>query len=231
MQWLLQKGHRVIAVDKSYGDDPRWSSLESEQEARKVVEDDASFLFPALANRFGFEPDLILARSLGTYSLGCALEKKLIRPKKIVWQTPALRTKWNTIHDCDIPGFAVIGTGDPRYAESLSYLSRYAEAQNTIEQLIRSTPTAAAHERLATALFRQKKYDEAVAAFRKSLELDAAYYPSLNGVGVCLLNRWLLTDKQDMEIKEEAVRSLRRSLQIEQKQPMVMDLITRYGSQ
>jgi len=116
-------------------------------------------------------------------------------------------------------------------AESLSYLSRYAEAQNTIEQLIRSTPTAAAHERLATALFRQKKYDESLAAFRKSLELDAAYYPSLNGVGVCLLNRWLLTDKQDMEIKEEAVRSLRRSLQIEQKQPMVMDLITRYGSQ
>jgi tetratricopeptide (TPR) repeat protein len=112
---------------------------------------------------------------------------------------------------------------------SLSYLSRHIEAQNALEQLIRVAPTAAAHERLATSLFRQKKYDESLAAFRESLKLEENYYPSLNGVGVCLLNRWLSSNQQDIEAREEALRSLRRSLQIERKQPVVIDLINRYG--
>lgn len=114
-------------------------------------------------------------------------------------------------------------------AESLSYTGRYSEAQNTLEMLIKAAPSAAAHERLATALFRQKKYDESLVAFRHSLELDESYYPSHNGVGVCLLNRWLLSDKKDVAAKEEALKSLRRSLQLDRKQTVVIDLITRYG--
>lgn len=114
-------------------------------------------------------------------------------------------------------------------AESLSYTGRFAESQNTLEQLVLVAPTATAHERLATSLFRQKKYDESIVAFRKSLELDELYYPSHNGVGVCLLNRWLLSDKKDVAAKEDALRSLRRSLQIERKQPVVIDMINRYG--
>lgn len=112
---------------------------------------------------------------------------------------------------------------------SLSYLGRHAEAQNTLEQLIRLAPTAAAHERLATSLFRQKRYDESLIAFRESLKLEENYYPSLNGVGVCLLNRWLASNKQDVASHEEALKSFRRSLQIERKQPIVIDLINRYG--
>lgn len=114
-------------------------------------------------------------------------------------------------------------------AESLSYTGRFAEAQNTLEQLILVAPTATAHERLATSLFRQKKYDDALVAFRKSLELDETYYPSHNGVGVCLLNRWLLSEKQDVAAKEEAIRELKRSLQLERKQSVVIDMINRYG--
>ena len=40
------------------------------------------------------------------------------------------------------------------------------------------------------------KYDDALAAFKKSIELDANYYPALNGAGICLLNRYLM-DKDD----------------------------------
>jgi tetratricopeptide (TPR) repeat protein len=115
-------------------------------------------------------------------------------------------------------------------AEALAFTGRHAEAQNTLEQLILAAPTAAAHERLATSLFRQKKYDEALAAFRRSIAIDDTYYPAHNGVGVCLLNRWLLSEKKDVAAKEEAIRALKRSLQLERKQPVVIDLINRYGS-
>ena len=114
-------------------------------------------------------------------------------------------------------------------ADSLAKVGRYAEAQNTLEQLIRTKPTAAAYERLASALFRLNKFDESLASFRKALELDPNYYPALNGVGVNLLNKFLLSDKQDLDAKSEAIKSLRRSLQIEPKQPVVLDLVTRYG--
>lgn len=114
-------------------------------------------------------------------------------------------------------------------ADSLGRLRRFAEMQNVLEQLIRAAPSPAAYERLATALFRQERYDDALAMFRTALELDPDYYPALNGVGVCLLNRYLLSDRTDMEAREQAVRALRRSLQIQPRQPAVVDLLARYG--
>src|SRR5262249_21806665 len=76
-------------------------------------------------------------------------------------------------------------------ADSLGKSGRYVEMQNTLEQLIRSKPSAVAHERLASSLFRQQKYEEALVQFRKALAIDHDYYPALNGVGVCLLNKYL----------------------------------------
>lgn len=114
-------------------------------------------------------------------------------------------------------------------ADSLGKIGRYAEMQSTLEQLLKTQPSAVAYERLASAMFRQQRYEDSLAMFRKSLELDPDYYPSLNGVGVCLLNRFLLSDKKDRAAQEEAIQVLRRSLQIELKQPAVVDLVTRYG--
>lgn len=114
-------------------------------------------------------------------------------------------------------------------SDSLAKVGRLDEAQNTLEQLIRAKPTAVAHERLASCLFRLKKYEESLVEFRKAIEIDVNYYPALNGVGVCLLNKWLLSDKLDMDSKYEAIQNLRRSLQVERRQPSVIDLINRYG--
>jgi tetratricopeptide (TPR) repeat protein len=114
-------------------------------------------------------------------------------------------------------------------ADALGRIGRYAEMQNTLEQLIRLSPTPVAYERLATAHFKQRRYDEALASFRKSLELDQNYYPALNGVGVSLLNRYLLSEKQDIESLREGITALRRSIQIERRQPAVVELIARYG--
>jgi tetratricopeptide (TPR) repeat protein len=114
-------------------------------------------------------------------------------------------------------------------ADSLGRVGRYAEMQSTLEQLLKTKPSAVAYERLASAHFRQQRYDEALGTFRKALELDPDYYPALNGVGVCMLNKFLLSDKKDRSAHDEAIQALRRSLQIELKQPAVVDLVTRYG--
>jgi tetratricopeptide (TPR) repeat protein len=114
-------------------------------------------------------------------------------------------------------------------ADALGKAGRYAEMQNTLEELIRLSPSPVAYERLATAHFRQRRYDEALSQFRRSLELDANYYPALNGVGVSMLNRYLLSNKQDVESLREGVSALRRSLQIERRQPAVVDLLARYS--
>lgn len=115
------------------------------------------------------------------------------------------------------------------FGESLGKVGRFAEMQNTLEQLVRVKPSAVAHERLATCFFRQAKYDDALTNFRKAVELDPKYYPAYNGIGVCLLNKWLQSEKQDMDAKYEAINALRNSLQIERKQPVVIDLINTYG--
>jgi len=114
-------------------------------------------------------------------------------------------------------------------ADALGKAGRYAEMQNTLEELIRLNPSPVAYERLATAHFRQRRYDEALANFRRALELDANYYPALNGVGVSMLNRYLLSNKQDIEALREGISALRRSLQIERRQPAVVDLLARYS--
>lgn len=115
------------------------------------------------------------------------------------------------------------------WGESLGKVGRFAEMQNTLEQLVKVRPSAVAHERLGTCFFRQAKYDESLTNFRKATDLDAKYFPAWNGVGVCLLNKWLLSDKQDMDSKYEAISALRHSLQLERKQPVVIDLINTYG--
>ncbi|MEX2217461.1 MAG: tetratricopeptide repeat protein [Phycisphaerales bacterium] len=114
-------------------------------------------------------------------------------------------------------------------ADSLGQIGRYAEMQNVLEQLVRQRASAPAYERLATALFRQQKYDESLENFRKALELDGNYYPALNGVGVSLLNRYLAGERQDQASHREGVEALRRSLRIEPRQPAVVDLLARYG--
>jgi tetratricopeptide (TPR) repeat protein len=114
-------------------------------------------------------------------------------------------------------------------ADSLGKIGKYAEMQAVLEQLVGKTPSAPGYERLATAMFRQERYDDSLANFRKALELDANYYPALNGVAVNLLNKYITSERQDLDSRRQAVEALRKSLQIEPKQPAVIDLLSRYG--
>lgn len=113
-------------------------------------------------------------------------------------------------------------------SESLGRAGRYEEMVNTLQQLIKTEPTAAAYERLGSGLFRSAKYAESLSAYRKALEIDPNYYPALNGVGVCLLNQWVWSNHEDNKSHKEAIAALRRSIQIEKNQPMVVQMLSNY---
>jgi tetratricopeptide (TPR) repeat protein len=113
-------------------------------------------------------------------------------------------------------------------AVELGHVGRTEEMLNTLDTLIKTKPSPEAYERRASAQFRQNRLDDSLASFRKALELDDNYFPALNGVGVCLLNKWLQSSKQDLDSHEEAIRVLKRSLQIERRQQAVIDLVNRY---
>jgi len=114
-------------------------------------------------------------------------------------------------------------------ADSLGKLDRYEEMVNALAQAIRTEPSAIAYERLGYAKFKQGKYDESKQNFAASLKLDEAYYPALNGMGVCSLNDWIKGGRQDSKTKEIGLAALRRSLQINRDQPQILEILTRYG--
>lgn len=115
-------------------------------------------------------------------------------------------------------------------AESLGKIERFGEMKNTLEQVIKTEPSAAAWERMGFAHFRLKEYDKALEDFQNSLKVDRDYFPALNGMGICLLNRWILSDRADAKSHDEGVRALRRSLQIKIDQPRIVELVSRYGA-
>ena len=114
-------------------------------------------------------------------------------------------------------------------AESLGKLERFDEMANALERAVKIEPSPAIHERLGFARFRLGTFDQAKEHFQKSLDLDPDYYPALNGLGVCLMNDWIRSDKSDAAARERGVSCLRRSLQVDPDQPAIREILTRYG--
>lgn len=106
---------------------------------------------------------------------------------------------------------------------------RYQEAANAADALTRSAPSAAAYERLGWALFRLNQFDRSDVAYRKAIEIDAAYWPALNGAGVNALNAWVKAGKPaDDPRRTEARDMLRRSIKANPDQPKVAALLLKY---
>lgn len=113
-------------------------------------------------------------------------------------------------------------------SESLGKIGRYDEMANTLIQLTKTEPTPTAYERLGFAQFRMRQYPDSLASFRKAIEIDPNHFPALNGIGVCLLNQWEWSRQSDENARAEALRSLRRSIQLEPQQPRILELLGRY---
>ena len=114
-------------------------------------------------------------------------------------------------------------------ADSLGRSQRYPEMLATLDQLIRIKPSAMAHERRGSALFRLRRYDEALSAFRAALAIDPNHYPAHNGVAVCMLNQYLWSGQTDRAALAEATRALQASLRAQPKQDKIVTLLNKYG--
>jgi tetratricopeptide (TPR) repeat protein len=114
------------------------------------------------------------------------------------------------------------------WASALGKLERYEEMVNILDASLGLEPSAQAYERLGFAQFKLRRYEPAMAAFRRAIEVDPNHYPALNGLGVCLLNRYILSNKQDVEAHNEGMDYLKRSLRSNQRQPRIVELVSRY---
>ncbi len=114
-------------------------------------------------------------------------------------------------------------------AESLKSLNRYEEMLNAVDQVVRTEPSAAAHERRGFALFRLGRFEDALGAFEDALDIDEDYYPALNGIGISLLNRYIQSGQKDVEAHTRAIAMLRRSIKINRDQPRVLELLSTYS--
>jgi len=113
-------------------------------------------------------------------------------------------------------------------AESFSVLGRYAEMVGALREVVVAAPSPVAFERLGSGLFRLRRYEESLDAFRSSAEYDPSYTPALNGIAVCELNNYLWSGKEDGQARERAVDAMRRSLRIDRSQPKIVELLRRY---
>lgn len=112
---------------------------------------------------------------------------------------------------------------------ALSKERRYRETVNAATNLIRIEPSANAYERLGWAYFKLNDYDASIEAYRAGARFDRNHWPSLNGIGVNALNKWLLSGKTDSEAAEEARTAFRRSLRLKSDQERVIELLSHYG--
>jgi len=106
---------------------------------------------------------------------------------------------------------------------------RYREAANAADALVKTAPSAGAYERLGWALFRLNEFAASDAAYRKAIELDPAYWPALNGVGVNALNAWIQAGKPAEDPRRDEARAmLQRSLKANPDQPKVAGLLLKF---
>ena len=108
-------------------------------------------------------------------------------------------------------------------------LGNYPRAINTLNSLIISSPSATAHERLGFALFKIRRYEDALDQFEQALQQDTEDLAALNGAGACYMTLYLEGERENRELRELALECWRRSVQLGPQQSRIIDLLARYS--
>lgn len=107
-------------------------------------------------------------------------------------------------------------------------LGNYQRAANTLQSVIRASPTATAYERLGFAEFRRRDFPAALAYYRQAVELNPNESAAYNGIGAVLVTYYIQGERRDRAQLEDALNAWRTSLRIRPDQPRIVELLGRY---
>ncbi len=108
-------------------------------------------------------------------------------------------------------------------------LGNYTRAINTLDALLRESPSATAYERLGFAQFKMREFEIALRNFRRALKLNEQDTAALNGVGVSLMTLYIEGDRTNPYQRDQALDAWRQSLKVRPDQPRIVDLLYRYS--
>ena len=117
----------------------------------------------------------------------------------------------------------------PGLADAHLRLGNFQRAINVLRSLIKQAPSATAHERLGYALFKARKFDEALEHYEVALQLSPNDTAALNGLGACLLTKYIQSDRKRIELRDAAFNAWRRSVKLRPDQERIVDLLARYS--
>lgn len=110
-------------------------------------------------------------------------------------------------------------------------LGNYLRAENVLRAIDREGANPIVRERLALVLFKQRKFEQAAAAYRRVLADHPNDTASLNGLGISLMAIYLSTGEENDKLRVEALIHWRRSLKLRPEQSSLIDLISRYSEE
>ncbi len=127
---------------------------------------------------------------------------------------------------------AELGALEPQIAlnlaDALIRTGRYRRAINTLEALARQQSSELVYERIGYAYFKLADFDQSARAYEKALELDPDDPASLNGLGVNLMTQYLRDRRENIDLRDRAIRAWQQSVRIKPDQQRIIDLIARY---
>ncbi|MEM9111316.1 MAG: tetratricopeptide repeat protein [Planctomycetota bacterium] len=107
-------------------------------------------------------------------------------------------------------------------------LGNYQRAENVLRAIEREGGNPIARERIGLALFKQRKFESAVDAYRGVLVDNPDDTASINGLGISLMAIYLRDGEEDDALRIEALALWRKSLSLRSEQRSLIDLISRY---
>jgi len=108
-------------------------------------------------------------------------------------------------------------------------LGNFPRAINTLNSLILSSPSSTAHERLGYALFKMRRFEDALDQYENALQFDTQDIAALNGAGACYMTLYIEGERENRFQADRAKECWRRSVQLFPDQPRIVDLLSRYS--
>ena len=105
---------------------------------------------------------------------------------------------------------------------------RWSAARRTLETALKMAPNLSlAHERLGYCDWREQKLDTAATSYRKALALNEKNARAHAGYGVVLMTQYL-NEPGRSALREDAVESWHRSLELDPTQTRLLALVEKY---